>query len=411
MTHTLHWRLIQMISLLLLAASACWPALAQEAEEAGDAGAETAEAEEVDHYAVPEDGDVESLLEFIRNVRRPAEPPKTRAEAMEHFRKAATAIEAATDRILQDSPQGDNALAAVREKLQALEMLQQLGDGEAGDRLEKFLAASLESIDPAIRSFAKNVSLRKQLMNWGNLAQEDRDQVIAGLRAEFASEELGPEQLRVLSMFASSADRAGDGETVIAVLEEALPRFEEFGSADVQERLPALRGVINRIRLPGNKIELEGTLVDGTTLDWESYRGKVVLVDYWATWCGPCIAELPNVRKEYERYSDKGFTVLGISLDSKKAAVEEFMAAQDLPWVTLYSDDADNNGWSHPMAVKYGINSIPRAILVDKDGIVVHMNARGGTLGEQLEKLLGPADSATTDASGTEAAAQTARAE
>ena len=136
--------------------------------------------------------------------------------------------------------------------------------------------------------------------------------------------------------------------------------------------------------LLGNPIDLSGKLVDGSDFDWEAYRGKVVLVDFWATWCGPCIAEAPNVRKNYDLYHDRGFEVVGISLDSKKSALDAYIKKEQVPWVNLFEDGA---GWKHPMAVKYGVGAIPTVFLVDRDGEVVSL-PRGAELGNQLRLLL-----------------------
>ena len=158
----------------------------------------------------------------------------------------------------------------------------------------------------------------------------------------------------------------------------------------MDKEIPKLQGLLRRLSLPGHPIELSGDFVDGTKIDWNSYRGKVVLVDFWATWCGPCRGELPNVLDCYKKYHDKGFDVVGVSLDNKREALEKFLQEQEIPWPSLYSDDPDATGWNAPMAVYYGINSIPTTILVDQKGNVVSMEARGEKLGELLEKLLGP---------------------
>lgn len=134
---------------------------------------------------------------------------------------------------------------------------------------------------------------------------------------------------------------------------------------------------------------LSGPTLDGKTASLAEHKGKVVLVDFWATWCGPCRAEVPNVLKLYEAYHDKGFDVVGISLDEKPEDAQKYITQTGIPWVTLFNQDETQRGWEHPLATYYGITGIPRAILVDQAGNVVSMRARGKNLAIELRKLLG----------------------
>lgn len=118
--------------------------------------------------------------------------------------------------------------------------------------------------------------------------------------------------------------------------------------------------------------------LEGKPISLADYRGKVLLLDFWAVWCGPCIGEMPNVKEVYEKYHDRGFDVIGISLDTDEAVLREFIKENQLPWRQIF----DGEEWSGPLAEKYGVRSIPAPFLLDREGKVISVNARDPLLEE-----------------------------
>jgi thiol-disulfide isomerase/thioredoxin len=137
---------------------------------------------------------------------------------------------------------------------------------------------------------------------------------------------------------------------------------------------------------PSAPVDLTFTAVDGTQVDLTALRGKVVLLDFWATWCPPCRGEVPNVVAAYNKYHDQGFEVVGVSLDQDKDGLNQFAANNGMVWPQYF----DGQGWGNSLAQRFGIRSIPQMWLLDKKGRIITKDGRTDLEGQVAALLREP---------------------
>ena len=149
-----------------------------------------------------------------------------------------------------------------------------------------------------------------------------------------------------------------------------------------ESELPSLRGFLSRLQLVDQEMALTGTALDGTAFDLKSLRGKVVLLEFWATWCGPCIKEIPALKERYAAFHSRGFEIVGISIDAAedKAKLVEFVQERQLPWIQLHDSKSELFNRLHGV-------SVPYCLLLDREGRVILQEARGELLKRKLEEM------------------------
>ncbi|NBV25177.1 MAG: TlpA family protein disulfide reductase [Proteobacteria bacterium] len=330
--------------------------------------------------------DADNLLENLIQLAQPLKPPAEwagripSAEELAAFRakqaeSAGVAADLAAD-FLKRFPAHAKAAEVREQQHQLLTSAVQKGATKRVEQLDKLEEQILA--DPKLTDEDK---FRLRMRTVDRRAGLKQSEGMAVMLAEFekgarALQKEFPERKEVFEMLYAVAMRS-DGPKAAAIAKEIAA-----SSADPQVK-EAAAALLKKSERIGKPIKLEFTAVDGRKVDLAKLKGKVVLIDFWATWCGPCVAELPNVKAAYAKLNPKGFEVIGISLDDDKAALLALVKHKQLPWPQFFESEKDENRY----AKQFDISAIPAMWLVDKQGNLVDTNARDG-LEKKVEQLL-----------------------
>ena len=213
--------------------------------------------------------------------------------------------------------------------------------------------------------FMKKVGMRLFTEGMSKLREEFETASIENMRAALKQY---PTNSLIFTMFLAIAERStGEKQKSLAT--------EIINAPGAPQGAKTLANHILKGTKPyqvGKPLDIRFTALDGREVDLAKLNGKVVLVEFWSTTCGPCIAEMPAVKAVYQKLHDRGFEVVAVSLDDKESALRHFIKEKELPWPQHF----DGKGWENLFAVRYGIFGIPTMWLVDKRGNLRDTNAR-----------------------------------
>ena len=235
-----------------------------------------------------------------------------------------------------------------------------------------------------------NGKLQRGQTNEGDLANElnEFDALVAKHKGA-NSVELAEVLLRKAQLYEQFLGQPEKSVAIFKQIKANYPGVEINGNTDevirAYERIIAAQK-IRRALVPGAKFPgFAETDLAGKPLSLESYKGKVVLIDFWSTVCLPCLMEFPEMIDAYKKYHDQGFEIIGVSLDDNLEVLKRYLRNSGLPWPQY----CDGKRWDSKLALQYGVQQTPTAYLLDRDGKIAGINLRGEDLSKAIAKALG----------------------
>ena len=333
-------------------------------------------------------GTPEETLKFFEQLKRRRPNFTSEEEAAAHFKRIFETIAASSQKLLDSKLTPDLEAQALAARFEALVWLNKLQDERAGAPLMAMAEKLKDHKDRELAEYARMQLIQNYLAGVMESKPGAGAKLLAEAKGYAAAGRPNGERFEVLRTSARILETTGEYEPALELYDVLQSTFLKSGNGELMAAAhDTTQAARIRIGMVGKKVELDGTTVDGKPFDFASLKGKVVLVDFWATWCGPCLRQIPIIKKNYEKYHDRGFEVVGISIDENRADLEGFLKDSEIPWQTLFSDNADNVA---ALKKRFGVEGIPNMLLVGRDGKVITLKVMGDELGKELDKLTWP---------------------
>jgi thiol-disulfide isomerase/thioredoxin len=310
--------------------------------------------------------------EIVKEIEA-IQPPRTYAEMMERSQKKAELI----GELAKAHPDDARLNDLLPQRWMALAQ-----SGKGAEATKEIDAALAKTKDTKLKTDGTYLKAQITLM-------ENRLDPSKAMPAVDAFLAVAPKDPRAQMLLYSVLSTTRDKDKKIALEDRILKDFPTGFAAD------AVKGTRKQRDGVGKPFELEFTdAIKGETVSIKGLKGKVVVVDFWATWCGPCVAEMPTMKKLYAEYKDKGVEFVGVSLDQPKEAggldkLKTFVKDKEIGWPQYYQ----GNFWNSEFSKGWGVNSIPCVFIIDADGKLYSTEARGEkALRTLIPELLGKRD-------------------
>ena len=330
----------------------------------------------------------DDLWKHVEELRKePTEQPKSQDEMIAMVKVWFGNQRAAAEAFGKAYPADARRYAAKLMALQAAMQLSQMPGAEAAQKtgaedVLKEIDAILAAAD-APEDAKGEAAFIKTMMMTEKLDDEKPETVAAFFKAadeylaKYGAHKLAT-QMRQTQLQVASQAQTPEAEALLKKLADDKDPQLAGGAKEVLAQRAKMAD------LKTKPLDLKFTAADGAEVDVAKLRGKVVLVDFWASWCGPCIGEMPNVVATYKKLHEKGFEIVGISLDQDKDKMEAATKKHGMTWAQYF----DGKGWQNTISSGFGIQSIPAAWLLDKKGMLRETGLRGEALAAGVEKLL-----------------------
>jgi thiol-disulfide isomerase/thioredoxin len=336
-----------------------------------------------DYTEIPQ----EIIDELDRILTALDQSPDTATKARLHSDRAA-----ALAQIIALPKETEQRDAYIQNLIESLSAAIQMGEYPTGSTKLDQIAASLSS-EPALASYAKYRSLR----------------AVYGLRLigrvpEYVDENGQPDYEKILTAWLASLQQfieenptaiesaeamleLGNNNEFSAQITEAIRWYEQIIST-FPESLEAQKatGAITRLQSEGQVFAFSGQTADGQTIDLADHRGKVVLIQYWASWCDPCKTDILILKELFSRYGQSRFVVIGVNVDLKQSDMDAFLVTNHLPWTLIHEE----GGLDSPPALALGVLNVPTMLLVDQQGRLVNRSIQTMDLEREISGLLTP---------------------
>jgi len=232
------------------------------------------------------------------------------------------------------------------------------------EALEAFLGEHPEAPDRLL-AISSIIQDRMDLQQWEKVRR-----IMADHYDHYSSKSDREERLNALLViedYVPICMRLGDRDAAKKFIAQVLKDFEgDPLHEELLEFVERLNALVDR-PIVGDDLKLQFTATDGSEVDLAALHGKVVLIDFWASWCQPCIVAMPTLVKAYDEFKDQGLEIIGISLDEDRAAMDRAIERMGMPWPQFF----DGKGWNNEIAEANGVTAIPHMILIGRDGKVV----------------------------------------